>query len=196
MLLAGISALLPAVRAQEVAAYGGLGSAYASSNNNQIDTLGDGILHKTPSLGGVFGHIGATVFITRQIGVGGEISWKPSATDYAGIPYRPTFYTFDAIYRPARATSKKFEPEFRVGIGGARFHFFPSDDPSCAQVPGCPSSHHFQEHFAVAGRWYLTDHFFLRPAVDVHHVHGMIEFGRDWVPAYSVGIGFSLGRGE
>jgi hypothetical protein len=70
--------------------------------------------------------------------------------------YRPTFYTFDAIYRPARAISKKFEPEFRAGIGGARLHLFPNDDPPCAQVPGCPSSHHFQEHIAVAGHWYVN----------------------------------------
>jgi hypothetical protein len=49
---------------------------------------------------------------------------------------------------------------------------------------------------AVATRWYFTNHFFLRPAFDLHHVDNFFEFGSDWVPEYSVGIGFSLGRQE
>jgi hypothetical protein len=143
----------------------------------QIDTFSDGKLNKTPSLGGLFGHIGARVFITKHIGVGGEISWRPSQADYAGIQYRPTFYTVDAIYRPPKGSTKKLAPELRAGIGGVRLHFFPVDDPSCAQVPGCPSSNHFRWHFAAAARWYLTDHLFFRPALDLHYVNYLSEFG-------------------
>jgi hypothetical protein len=49
-------------------------------------------------------------------------------------------------------------------------------------------------HLAAAGRWYLTDHLFLRPALDVHFVRNFFEFGSNWVPQYSVGIGYSFGR--
>jgi hypothetical protein len=196
VIFAAISAPGQLVCAQEVAAYLGLGSAHDSSNGTQIDTFSDGKLNKTPSLGGLFGHIGASVFITKHLGVGGEISWRPSQADYAGIQYRPTFYTFDAIYRPPRGSTKKLAPELRAGIGGVRLHFFPVDDPPCGQVPGCPSSNHFQWHFAAAARWYLTDHLFLRPAFDLHYVNNLSEFGSNWVPQYSVGIGYSLGRGE
>ena len=185
-----------ALRAQEAAAYFGLGSAHDGSNGAQIDTFSDGSLHNTPSLGGLFGHIGATVFITKHIGVGAEIAWRPSQADYAGIQYRPTFYTFDAVYRPPKGSTKRFAPELRAGIGGVRLNFFPNDDLSCAQVPGCPSSDHFQVHVAAAGRWYFTDHLFLRPAFDLHYVNNLTEFGSNWVPQYSVGIGYSLGRGE
>ena len=191
-----VSASVPQVRAQEVAAYLGFGSAHDSSNGAQIDTLSDGNLHKAPGLGGVFGLIGASAFITKQVGVGGEISWRPSQAGYAGIQYRPTFYTFDAIYRPSKIGTTRLEPELRAGIGGVRLHFFPNDDPSCAQVPGCPSSHHFQEHLTVAARWYLTDHFFLRPAFDVHYVNNLFEFGSNFVPQYSFGLGYSIGRRE
>jgi len=65
-----------------------------------------------------------------------------------------------------------------------------------AQVPGCPASDHFQEHFGAAFRWYLTDHFFLRPALDLHYVNNLKEFGSNAVPNYSFGIGYSIGRGE
>jgi hypothetical protein len=195
VLVLACAAVRPA-RAQEVGAYLGFGGAHDSSNGAQIDTFSDGNLHKTPALGGVFGHIGASVFITKRVGVGGEISWRPSQADYAGIQYRPSFYTFDAIFRPQKGRTTRLEPELRAGIGGARLHFFPTDDPSCAQVPGCPSSHHFQEHLAAAMRWYLTDHLFLRPALDLHYVNNFSEFGSNWVPQYSVGIGYSIGRRE
>jgi hypothetical protein len=49
-------------------------------------------------------------------------------------------------------------------------------------------------HLAAAGRWYLTEQLFLRPALDVHYVHNFFEFGSNWVPQYSVGIGYSFGR--
>jgi hypothetical protein len=49
---------------------------------------------------------------------------------------------------------------------------------------------------AVATRWYLTGHLFIRPAFDLHHVNNLAEFGSDWIPRYSVGIGYSIGRGE
>ena len=182
--------------AQEVGAYLGFGGAHDSSTGAQIDTFSDGNLHKTPSLGGFFAHLGASVFVTKQLGVGGEISWKTSQGYYAGIPYRPILYNFDAIFRPAKYTTKRLMPELRAGIGGARLHFAPVDGLSCAQVPGCPASNHFQQHLAVATRWYLTNHLFLRPAFDLHHVDNFFEFGSDWVPEYSVGIGFSLGREE
>lgn len=195
-LVALVSAAMWTASAQEVAAYLGFGGAYDSSNGAKIDTFSDGTLHDTPSLDGVFGHIGASVFLNKFAGVGGEISWALFQSDYAGIQYRPTFYTFDAILRPPKVGTKRFVPEFRAGIGGARLHFFPNDDLSCAQVPGCPSSDHFQVHFAAAARWYMTSHLYLRPAVDVHYVNNLTEFGSNWVPQYSVGIGYSLGRGE
>jgi hypothetical protein len=184
------------LRAQEVAAYLGFGGAHDGSNGAQIETFSDGNLYKTPGVGGLFAHLGASVSLTKHIGVGAEVSWRISQGDYAGIPYRPILYNVDAIFRPARFTTKRLVPELRAGLGGARLRFTPADDQSCAQVPGCPASNHFQEHVAVATRWYLTDHLFLRPAFDLHHVHNLFEFGSGWVPEYSVGIGFSLGREE
>jgi len=184
------------VRAQEVNAYLGFGSAYDTSNGAQIETFSDGSLYKTPSMGGFFGHIGAGVFITKRLGLGTDISWRFPQGDYAGIQYRPTFYNFDAIYQPLKGRTNRFAPEFRAGIGGAHVHFFTDDDQACAQVPGCQASNHFQWHLAVATRWYVTDHLFFRPILDVHYVNNFFEFGRNWVPEYSLGIGYSLGKSQ
>jgi hypothetical protein len=184
------------LRAQEVAAYLGFGSAHDSSNGAKFETFSDGNLYRAPSMGGFFAHLGASVFVTKHIGVGAEISWKAAKGDYAGIPYRPIFYNVDAIFRPAKFTTKRFAPELRAGIGGARLRFLPDDDQSCAQVPGCPASNHFQQHMAVVMPWYLTTHLFVRPAFDLHYVNNLSEFGSGWVPEYSVGFGYNIGRRE
>jgi hypothetical protein len=55
------------------------------------------------------------------------------------------------------------------------------------------SSSHFQGHFAAAARLYLTDHVFVRAAVDDHVVANLFQYGRDVVPEYSPGLGYSFG---
>jgi hypothetical protein len=194
MFALGLIAGVPVACAQEVSAYLGLGSAHDSRNGLQINTFGDGTLYRAPTLGGLFADLGASVFFNRKIGAGAEIAWRPSQGDYAGIKYRPSIYSFDGIFRPLTGRAQRFEPEFRAGIGGARVRYFFDDPSSCDQVPGCPDASHFQVHLAVATRIYLADHFFLRPAFDLHYVNHLSEFGSNWAPRYSFGLGYSLGR--
>ena len=51
----------------------------------------------------------------------------------------------------------------------------------------------FPGHFAVAARLYVTPHMFVRPAVDAHSVNNFFQFGNNWVPQYSIGVGYSVG---
>ena len=44
-----------------------------------------------------------------------------------------------------------------------------------------------------AARLYATPHIFLRPAVDVHWVNNFFQFGSNWVPEYTMGVGYSFG---
>ena len=181
------------VRAQQVDAYLGLGTARTSSTGQSINTFGDGTLYATPAMGGVFENFGVNLFVNKQVGVGWTASWR-AAHDYAGLQYRPAFHTFDAIFKPAKLRTKRSTPEFRAGIGFASIHFDFDDQQSCDQVPGCPSSHHVLEHLGAATRLYVTDHVFLRPAVDIHHVNNFFLFGNNWVPRYSLSLGYSFGR--
>jgi hypothetical protein len=190
VLVLGVSASL---HAQEVSAYASVGGAHNTSSGAQIDTLGDGDLHNTPSLGGVWGTIGANVFFSKRLGFGAEVSWR-SQTDYAGVQFRPSFYNFDAIYKLSRLSTRRWDPEFRLGLGGALINYFPGDPSFCDQIAGCPASHHFQGHLGVSAPWYLTHHVYFRPAFDVHYVRNFSEFGSNWVPQYSVGVGYSFGR--
>ena len=194
LLFVWLSASRQPVRAQEVDAYIGLGTAHASSNGQQLDTFGDKTLHATRGLGGVFTDFGVNFFFNKQVGVGWTAAWRWSSGDYAGLQYHSTFHTFDGIFQPARIRTKHFAPELRAGIGLTSVHFDFDDQQACDQVPGCPSSHFFVAHLAGAARLYFTDHVFVRPAVDVHYVNNFFPFGSNWVPRYSVSLGYSFGK--
>jgi hypothetical protein len=107
--------------AQEVDAYIGLGTAWDSSNGNQIDTFGDQTLHAAPWLAGVFPHFGVNVLFNKQFGVGWTAAWRWASADYAGLQYHSTFHTFDAVFRPVKISTSRFVPEFRAGEGGRLF---------------------------------------------------------------------------
>ena len=182
-----------AIWAQQVDAYLGVSTARDGSAGQSIETFSDGTLYSTPSLGGVYTDFGATVFFSRQFGVGWDASWR-SDHDYAGLQFRPKFNSFDAVFQPARLRTERIVPEFRAGLGFASVNFDYDDPVSCSQVPGCPSSHHFLGDAGVAARLYVTHHIFVRPAVNVQYVKNFYLFGSNWVPRYSVSVGYSFGR--
>jgi hypothetical protein len=193
--LLGAGLLATGVKAQQVDLFLGLSTARDGSNGKQIDTFGDGTLYNTPSMGGIFSEFGAAVFPKPQLGFGWTISWK-AAHDYAGLLYHPSFNTFDAIFQPAKLRIKRSWPEIRGGLGFAGVHFDYPDSPSCDQVPGCPSTHHLLVHMGVSTRVYLYRNLFVRPAVDVQYINNFFLFGSNWVPQYSLGVGYSFGRVE
>jgi hypothetical protein len=194
LLVLGFSAFTQLAHAQEVDGYVGFGTARASSNGHQIDTFGDGNLYATGSLGGAFTDWGVNGFLGKQFGVGWTGSWKFSSGAYAGLGYHANFQVFDGIYQPAPLSTKRFAPELRAGIGFTSVKFDYNDPVSCSQVPGCPDARFFLAHLGGAVRFYITDHLFLRPAVDVHYVHNFYPFGSNWVPRYSMSLGYSFGR--
>lgn len=195
VLITALGLVMKPARAQLVDIYLGVGSAHDGSTRQQIDTLGDGVLQPTTSLGGVFGDFGLGAMFSKQFGAAFDIGWRFKQGTYAGVLYRPLFYSFDGVFQPRRLTTKRFVPELRAGIGGAALHFASDQLPqACVNGPTCQNSDHFQVHFALAGRIYLTDHLFVRPAIDGHWVHQFTEFAADFPIQYSVGIGYSLGR--
>jgi len=184
--------------AQSANVYFGVGTATDSSSGAQIDTFGTGNPFTTPKLGGTFGDIGASVLFTKHFGVGADASWRMSHGAYAGLQYRPVFYNFDGVWQPM--STKRFEPEIHAGLGGMHIGYSFSQT-ECDQFAGCSTStegvdtsSHFQVHAALAARFYVTDHVFVRPAVDAHYVNNLFQFGSDWLPEYSLGVGYSFGR--
>jgi Outer membrane protein beta-barrel domain len=179
--------------------YFGVGTMQADSSGQSIDTFNTGTLYSTPKLTGTFGKVGADFMLTRQFGIGGDADFRFSQGDYAGLNYRPTFYDFYGIWAPP-IKSKRIVPEFRAGLGAANLRFFyPSS--YCDQFTGCSSSStylesstHFQTRLGFGVSFYATDHIFFRPEIDAHWVNNFFQFGSNWVPEYSVAVGYRFGE--
>lgn len=197
----GLVAGAPLMMAQAPQAnfYFGVGTATDSSNGQTINPLGYGY-YNTPKMTGTFLDAGGSLMITPHFGAGVDLSWRASQGNYAGLSYRPFFYDFNGIWQPIK--TKRVVPEIQAGLGGVRTGFT-LNSSTCDPLVGCQSynggyesSSHFQTHFGVGVRFYATDHIFIRPAVDVHWVNNYFQFGSDWVPEYSISLGYSFGGGQ
>jgi hypothetical protein len=196
----GLIAGMPLVHAQSISAYYSVGTATDSSSGQQIDTFGTGTPFTTPKMGGLTSDIGALWMFSKHLGASADLSWRDSSAAYAGLNYRPFFYNFDAVYEPVRA--KRVVPELRAGLGGMDLSYT-YNSTLCDAFAGCSnsnqpveSSHHFQVDMQAAARVYFTNHLFLRPAVEAHYVNNFFQFGSNWVPSASIGIGYTFGNPE
>jgi hypothetical protein len=185
-------------KAQNATVYFGLGTARDSSNGQLVDTFGDGNLFSTPRMAGLFETIGGDFMFRPHLGVGFETSFQ-SQRNYSGLNYRPLFYDFNAIYEPI-SNSGKIVPEFQAGLGGANLRFY-LNQSFCDSFGGCSnsnqyleSSNHLQLHFSGGVRFYVKDGFFVRPQIDGRYINNFFQFGSDWVPEYSLAIGYTFGR--
>ena len=196
----GLMAGMQLAHAQSISAYYSVGTATDSSSNTQIDTFGTGIPFTTPKMGGLTSDIGGLFMFSKHVGASADLSWRDTSAAYAGLNYRPFFYNFDAVYEPIK--TKRFVPELRAGLGGVNLSYS-YNSTYCDQFAGCSnstqpveSSHHFQVDMQAAARIYMTNHIFLRPAVEAHYVNNFFQFGSNWVPSASVGIGYTFGSVE
>lgn len=186
--------------AQQGNLYFGVGTAMDSTNGQAIDAFGTGNFLNTPRMTGLFLDLGGEFMLTNHLGAGAEVNWRASQGNYSGLNYRPIFYDFNGIWQPFH--SKRIVPEIQAGLGGVDMSFNVNQS-YCDQFVGCStfnagseSSNHFQVHLGVGLRIYATEHVFIRPAVDAHWVNNFFQFGSDWVPEYSVSIGYSLGGNQ
>ncbi len=186
--------------------YFGVGTMTNSSNGTSVDTFNTGNVgpantpgfYNTPKLTGAFGKAGADFMLTPHFGFGGEADFRFSQGDYAGLNYRPTFYDFYGIWQPFHRG--RVIPEFVGGLGAANLkYYYPSS--YCDAFAGCSSSNtylessnHFQVRMGVGVAIYATQHVFIRPAVDAHYVNNFYQFGSNWVPEYSVALGYRFGE--
>ncbi len=183
----------------------GFGSAHAKANSSGIDSVdftsctpgATVTCDKLPSLSGLFMGFGGGVLLTKRYGIGAEVSFQPTRTDYGPLQSRELFYDFDGWYQALN--EKRFGLRFRGGIGGARTSFiFPSS--SCVgnicqnqNIPLANESH-FQVHAGVGVSLYVTEHVFVRPEFTIRYVPGLDNvFGSNVVPQGMIWLGYTLG---
>ena len=148
-----------------------------------------------------------------KLGVGIEYSIHPGQQDYAPlnastnslvtstevpVKSRQSFYDFDAVFRPIQ--TKRAALNIEGGIGGARTSLSYTQT-SCVGNAVCASqsgaigvANHFQEHVGIGAQIFVTEHFFVRPQLDLHFVQNFSgDFGRAVVPSGMVWVGYNLG---
>ena len=207
------------VRAQGVSAYFGLGSATDSAGTtvNGIDSVTGasvtcskgnvfdditGFCEPGPTIGGVFGVFGVDFMLKQHLGFNGEYAFRFAQAPYlpaAGLNYRPGFYDFNVVYQPL--SGKRIVPLVEGGIGGARIALYQTQTVSITgitntfTIPAGLNANHFQVHGAVGVKLYVKGNIFIKPQFDIHYVtHLTDQFGRDWVPQYTVAVGYTFGE--
>jgi hypothetical protein len=207
------------VRAQGVSPYFGLGSASNSAGTtiNGIDSVTGatvtcpkgflfddltGFCEPGPTMGGVFGVFGVDFMFRPHFGVNGEYAFRFAQANYlpaAQLKYRPGFYDFNAVYEPI--SGQRIVPVVYGGIGGARIALYQSQSVSVTGIttnfsyPAGLNANHFQLHGGLGVKLYVKPALFIKPQFDIHYVtHLTDQFGRNWVPEYTVSVGYTFGE--
>lgn len=148
-----------------------------------------------PSVGGgAYPMFSADVLLTHHLGIEGDVSWRASQNLYGGYqPYRPIFYSFNAIWAPKIATH--ITAELLAGIGGENLRFY-TPYTSCSYVTGCTdyvTSNHFMGDFGGGIRAYVWRSAFIRPEVRLFLINNNVEFSSSYAVRYGVSLGYSFG---
>ncbi len=184
----------------------GFGTAHVKANASGIDdqsfsacTPGStSTCQSLPALSGLFMGFSGDLMLTKRYGIGGEVNFQPTRTDYGPLQSRELFYDFNGIYQPF--SEKRYALQIQGGIGGARTSFiYPST--SCVGSAVCTNSNipvgntsHFQVHVGVGVSFYVKEHLFIRPQFDFHYVPGLDnQFGSNLVPEGTVWVGYAFG---
>jgi hypothetical protein len=196
------------VRAQGVSPYFGVGSATDSAGTSAGCPAGNlfddftGTCEPGPTIGGVFGVFGADFMFKPHLGVNGEYAFRFAQAPYlsaAGLNMRPGFYDFNAVWEPI--SGKRIVPLLEGGIGGARVALYFSQTCTITSInctfsyPAGFNANHFQVHAAAGVKLYIKPSLFIKPQFDFHYVtHLTDQFGRSWVPQYTVSVGYTFGE--
>lgn len=144
--------------------------------------------------GGTYPVISADFLLTHHLGVEGDVSWRASQNLYGGYqPYRPIFYSFNAIWAPKLATH--VTAELLAGIGGENLRFY-TPNLSCSYVTGCTNyvtSNHFMGDFGGGIRAYVWRSAFIRPEVRLYLINNNVEFSSSYAARYGISLGYSFG---
>jgi hypothetical protein len=145
--------------------------------------------------GGLYPGFSADLLFHRRAGLEGDIFWKASQGLYGGQggePYRPIFWSINAIWVPR--ISKNFSGEVLGGIGGEDIRFY--GNLNFSPVFGYStytSSNHFMGDVGAGLRAYFWHDAFLRPEVRLYLINNNAEFSSDRVLRYGVSLGYSFG---
>ena len=150
--------------------------------------------HSPVSLtGGTYPGFSGDVLFFHHVGVGAEIYWKASQSDYAnqGFNYRPVFYDINAVYSPKLANHTYLE--LVGGIGALSTRFYTGTSCGIYSCSNYQSSNHFDADFGAGIKFYPKGGLFIRPEGRLYLVNNNLEFSSPRVTRYGVSVGYTFG---
>jgi hypothetical protein len=142
--------------------------------------------------GGGYPGFSADFLLRHRLGLEGELFWRASQNLYGGLqPYRPIFYSFNAIWAPK--VSKFITPELLAGIGGEDLRFYGIVNCNVVGCTNYTSSNHLMGDFGGGIRAYFWRDAFIRPEARLYLIHNNIEFSSGYATRYGVSLGYSFG---
>lgn len=175
------------------------GGTLLSSSPSTSSLLSGELAEKGGTYLGVAGDV---VGFKRHFGVMVETSWRASQASYFGYEsYRPILTDFNALYQPK--LSKKVGLDLFGGIGVATTRFYVPFATSCSGFTGqCinyTSNHNFMQDLGAGLRYYVWNHFFVRPEIHYYHIDNNDNistggFSTDNVFRVGASIGYTIGN--
>ena len=148
-----------------------------------------------PEKGGFYPTVSSDVIFHKRVGFDFESTWKGSQGAYGGPggqPFRPILYDFNAMYQPR--LGKKIGLDLLGGIGGQSTRFYL---PYCTSSFTCnnyTSSNHFQVDLGGGVRYYVWNHFFVRPEARFYHILNNTDvFSSGNVVRVGASVGYTIG---
>ena len=188
-LLAVLGMLLAtAATAQSVDAFFGFNTLITGTGPNGVPKMGGGFF---PNAGGDL------IFLPHNLGIGMQVAWRGSQQNFLGVGARPILYTFNLVWEPS-STQSSLRPDFAIGFGSQNLRFYQGTF-TCTTFGGCVnyvSSKHLLLHAGVGLKYYLSEHIFLRPAVDYYNIRHNVEYGVPAAWQVGVSIGYTLGPSQ
>lgn len=185
LLAAACLAFALAAPAQSVDAFLGFNTLITKAGPNGVPKLGGGLY---PNAGGDL------IFLPFNLGIGAQVSWRASQTNYFGVGARPVFYDFSLVWQPVKPGST-IRPDFNLGLGAENLRYY-NGTFTCGSFTGCTnhvSSNHLILTAGVGVKVYITDHIFLRPAVDYYNIRHNFDYAVPSAWQAGISIGYTLG---
>jgi len=153
----------------------------------------DGVNHSPVSLtGGAYPGFSGDVLFWHNAGIGAEVFWKASQSDYAGqgFNYRPLFYDINAVWSPKLADHINLE--LVAGIGALSTRFYTGTVCGIYNCSNYQSSNHFDGDFGAGLKLYAHKGFFVRPEARFYLVNNNVDFSSNHATRYGVSIGYTF----
>jgi hypothetical protein len=148
-----------------------------------------------PEKGGLYPSVSADVIFHRRIGFAYEVTWRGGTGAYGGLggePYRPIINDFNAIYEPR--LGKKVSLDLMAGVGVQSTRFYTYTTCSYFYCTDFVSNHNFLVHVGGGVKYYVWNHFFVRPEFHYYEIHDNTNnFSGNNVVRVGGSIGYTIG---